>query len=270
MSLPERSCRQVALPRLSRLAGAQQPRRHPALPRLLGLQPDHLIPLSPSESAPLYVEMMGGAEKIIARGQELHDEGKYLLARRSSTSWCRPSREPGRQGPARRHLRAARLPAGEPGPAQQLPRRRLRAALRHPAGRDRRFQQPRRDPRDVDRAVPQLPRHPHGQPQGRGTALHHEPRSRPTTARKFLIELENATLTNIQGFQAEKPDLTLTINRSDLEQTMMGAKTARGQIKDGTAKAEGDVSILGKARGNHGRVRSALRDHARHQNCHVL
>ena len=42
--------------------------------------PATLIPLSPSDSAPLYVEMMGGAEKIIARGRELHDEGKYFLA----------------------------------------------------------------------------------------------------------------------------------------------------------------------------------------------
>ena len=31
-------------------------------------------------SAPLYVEMMGGAGKIMAKGQELHDQGKYLEA----------------------------------------------------------------------------------------------------------------------------------------------------------------------------------------------
>jgi alkyl sulfatase BDS1-like metallo-beta-lactamase superfamily hydrolase len=44
--------------------------------------------LQPSEPPPtvarplrtLYVEMMGGAEKIIAFGRELHDEGKYFLA----------------------------------------------------------------------------------------------------------------------------------------------------------------------------------------------
>ena len=33
--------------------------------------PATLIPLSPSESAPLYVEMMGGSEKILARGRAL-------------------------------------------------------------------------------------------------------------------------------------------------------------------------------------------------------
>ena len=66
----------------------------------------------------------------------------------------------------------------------------------------------------------------------------------PDNGEKFLVELENATLTNIKGFLAPKPDLTLTINRSDLEQTMMGTKTLEAQIADGRAKVDGDVSIL--------------------------
>ena len=67
----------------------------------------------------------------------------------------------------------------------------------------------------------------------------------PDNGETFVAELENATLTNIKGFQAPNPDLTLTINRSDLEQTMMG-ETLEVQIADGTAKVEGDVSLLGK------------------------
>ncbi|MFN9944376.1 MAG: alkyl sulfatase dimerization domain-containing protein, partial [bacterium] len=39
-----------------------------------------LIPLSPTDSAPLYVEMMGGAEKIITKGHQLVDQGDYLRA----------------------------------------------------------------------------------------------------------------------------------------------------------------------------------------------
>ena len=66
----------------------------------------------------------------------------------------------------------------------------------------------------------------------------------PDNGEKFIVELENATLTNIKGFQAEKPNLTLTINRTDLEQTMMGAKTLEAQIADRTAKVEGDASVL--------------------------
>ena len=42
--------------------------------------PATLIPLSPRDSAPLYVEMMGGAGKIMAKGKELYDQGKYREA----------------------------------------------------------------------------------------------------------------------------------------------------------------------------------------------
>ena len=42
--------------------------------------PATLVPLSPGESAPLYVEMMGGSAKIIAKGKSLFNEGKYKYA----------------------------------------------------------------------------------------------------------------------------------------------------------------------------------------------
>ena len=58
--------------------------------------------------------------------------------------------------------------------------------------------------------------------------------------------MRSATLTNIAGFLADDPDLTITINRSDLEAVMMGEKSLRAQIDDGTAKAEGDAEILGQ------------------------
>ena len=71
----------------------------------------------------------------------------------------------------------------------------------------------------------------------------------PDNGEKFVVELSNATLTNIEGFQADDADLTLTINRTDLEQVMMGVKTLEAQIADGTAKAEGDVGVIGKLAG---------------------
>jgi len=66
----------------------------------------------------------------------------------------------------------------------------------------------------------------------------------PDNGEKFLIELSSQTLTNVEGFLADDPDLTITINRSDLEAVMMGAKTMDAQIADGTAKVEGDKQIL--------------------------
>ena len=45
----------------------------------------------------------------------------------------------------------------------------------------------------------------------------------PDNGEQFVIELSNGTLTNLEGFLAEKPDLTITIDRADLEQAMTGA-----------------------------------------------
>jgi hypothetical protein len=53
--------------------------------------PATLIPLSPRDSAPLFVEMMGGAEPILARGKDLLDAGEYRLPWRSSTSLSTPT-----------------------------------------------------------------------------------------------------------------------------------------------------------------------------------
>jgi hypothetical protein len=58
---------------------------------------------------------------------------------------------------------------------------------------------------------------------------------------KFTVASKCA-LANIEGFQPEKPNLTLAVNRTDLDQTMMGAKTLEAQLADGTAKVQGDVT----------------------------
>ena len=63
--------------------GSEEHNSRAVINRYLGYwdaNPATLIPLSPSDSAPLYVEMMGGAEKIMAKGKELHDQGKYREA----------------------------------------------------------------------------------------------------------------------------------------------------------------------------------------------
>ena len=43
---------------------------------------------------------------------------------------------------------------------------------------------------------------------------------------------------------ADDADLTITINRTDLEQVMMGAKSLKAQIEDGTATTEGNLDVL--------------------------
>jgi alkyl sulfatase BDS1-like metallo-beta-lactamase superfamily hydrolase len=50
-------------------------------------------------------------------------------------------------------------------------------------------------------------------------------------------------LTNIGGYQADDPDLGVTINRPDLEQVMMGAVNFDDQIAAGKAKLNGNKDV---------------------------
>jgi alkyl sulfatase BDS1-like metallo-beta-lactamase superfamily hydrolase len=206
--------------------------------------PATLIPLSPSESAPLYVEMMGGSKKIISRGRKLHDQGKYMLAQEIVNKLVQA--EP--QNQAAKELLADIFE--QIGYQQENPGLRnsflagayeLRTGI--PQGEIANSSSP-----DVVRAMSTELflnflgiRMDSRKAEGMRFTIN---LVTPDNGEKFLIEMENATLTNIAGFQAENPTLTLTINRSDLEQTMAGAKTLEAQIADGTAKAEGDAGVL--------------------------
>ncbi|MEM9591039.1 MAG: alkyl sulfatase dimerization domain-containing protein [Pseudomonadota bacterium] len=206
--------------------------------------PTTLIPLSPGDSAPLYVEMMGGSEKILARGQELHDEGEYLLASEIVNKLVQA--EPDNE--AAKDLLADIFE--QLGYQQENPGLRnsfLAAAYELRSGIPQGETADTSSP-DVIRAMSTelflnflAIRMDSRKAEGLGFRMN---LITPDNGEKFSIELSNATLTNISGFLAENPDLTLTIDRSDLEQTMMGAKTLEAQIADGTAKVDGDAGIL--------------------------
>ena len=227
--------------------GSPQHNARGVIQRYLGFwdcNPTTLIPLSPADSAPLYVEMMGGAAKVLARGRELHDAGKYLLATEIVNKLVQA--EP-------QNSEAAELLADsfeQLGYQQENPGLRnsfLAAAYELRTGIPQGEAASSSSP-DVIRAMSTELflnflgiRMDSRKAEGMRFTMN---LVTPDNGERFIVELENATLTNIKGFQAANPDLTLTINRADLEQTMMGAKTLDAQIADGTAKAVGDVGIL--------------------------
>jgi alkyl sulfatase BDS1-like metallo-beta-lactamase superfamily hydrolase len=208
--------------------------------------PATLIPLSPSESAPLYVEMMGGADKIMERGRQLHDAGDYLLATEILNKLVQAQ-------PNNSEAKDLLADVFEQlGYQQENPGLRnsflsgayeLRTGI--PQGETASTSTP-----DVIRAMSTELflnflgiRMDSRKAEGMKFTIN---LVTPDNGEKFIVELDNATLTNIEGFQAEKADLTLTINRADLVLTMMGAKTLEAQIADGTAKVDGDSSVLAK------------------------
>ncbi|WP_416067115.1 alkyl/aryl-sulfatase [Rhizobium sp. ZK1] len=208
--------------------------------------PTTLIPLSPADSAPLYVEMMGGSGKILERASALHDEGKYLLASEILNKLVLA--EPN-NGVAKDLLADVFEQLGYQQENPGLRNSFLAAAyeLRTgiPQGETANTSSP-----DVIRAMSTELflnflgiRMDSRLAEGMRFTIN---LVTPDNGEKFIVEMENATLTNIAGFQSPKPDLTLTINRSDLEQTMMGKKTLEAQLASGVAKADGDISVLAK------------------------
>lgn len=208
--------------------------------------PATLIPLSPEDSAPLYVEMMGGSDKIIAKGRELHDAGKYLFASEIVNKLVQAQPD---NGEAKDLLADIFEQIGYQQENPGLRNSFLAAAYELRSGIPQGETASSSSP-DVIRAM--------------STELflnflgiRMDSRKAedlrftmnlitPDNGEKFIVELENATLTNIQGYQAQTADLTLTINRADLELTMMGAKTLEEQISEGKAKFDGDIAILAK------------------------
>ena len=215
--------------------------------RFLGFwdcNPATLIPLSPEDSAPLYVEMMGGSDKIIARGRELHDAGEYLLATEIVNKLVEAEPD---------NAEAKDLLADvfeQLGYLQENPGLRnsfLAATYELRTGIPQGAMADSSSP-DVVRAmstglfldflgIKMDSRRAEGFEFTMNLVT-------PDTGESFVVELRNATLTNIAGYQAPDADLTLTINRADLEQTMTGEKGLDAQIADGTAQVEGDVGLL--------------------------
>jgi alkyl sulfatase BDS1-like metallo-beta-lactamase superfamily hydrolase len=70
----------------------------------------------------------------------------------------------------------------------------------------------------------------------------------PEIGKEYLVELRNATLTNIEGVQSPQPDLTLTLDRTDLNQVMLGIATFDSLAQEGKARFDGDRTAIYKLR----------------------
>ena len=205
--------------------------------------PTTLIPLSPENSAPLYVEMMG-AENIMRRGLELFEEGKYRYAQEilDKLVWAQPDNQEAKD------LLADIFE--QIGYQQENPGLRnsfLAGAMELRSGIP--------DGASPDSSGPDIVRAMSTELFLDFIGIRMDSKQAedlnftmnlitPDNGEKFAIELSNATFTNVEGFLNEDPDLTITINRSDLENIMMGQKSFAASIEDGTAQADGNVDIL--------------------------
>ena len=202
--------------------------------------PATLIPLSPRDSAPLYVEMMGGPDKIMTMGRKLYDQGKYLYAVEILNKLV--FAEPQNQD-AKDLLADVYEQIGYQKESPSVRNSFLAGAyeLRNgiPQGAS-----PKSSGPDMIRAMSTDLwldflgiRLDSDKAKGKQFVIN---LVMPDNGEQYVVELSNSTLTNIKGQQAKNPDLTITINRSDLETVMMGKASFDDQIKNGKAKLVGD------------------------------
>jgi alkyl sulfatase BDS1-like metallo-beta-lactamase superfamily hydrolase len=210
--------------------------------------PVNLIPLSPHDSAPLYVEMMGGSDRIIAKGKELIAQGKYLHASEilDKLVFAEPKNQP-----ARELLADVYEQLGYRAESTSTRNTFLQGAfeLRNglPGGMP-----PRTTGPDVVRAMSTeqwLDFLGISMDPKKAVGLNYKINLvTPDNGEQYAIELGNATLTNMKGFLVPKPDLTITVDRADLDRVMMGVATFDQLAQEGKARFDGDRTIIDKLR----------------------
>ncbi|WP_171597766.1 alkyl sulfatase dimerization domain-containing protein [Rhizobium sp. WYCCWR 11152] len=223
--------------------GSEEHNSRAVINRYLGYwdgNPATLTPLSPRDSAPLYVEMMGGAEKIMAKGQELFDQGKYRYAMEilNKLVYAEPENQT-----AKDLLADVFEQIGYQKESPSVRNSFLAAAyeLRSgmPAGAS-----PKSSGPDTIRAMTTGLwldfvgiRLDSTKVEGMTGVIN---LVTPDNGEEYVVELSNSALTNIKGVKAKNPDLTITIDRTDLESVMGGKATFDELIASGKAKFEGD------------------------------
>ena len=206
--------------------------------------PATLAPLSPSDSAPLYVEMMGGSVEIVSKAEELYATGEYRLAIEilNKLVYAEPSNQ-----------EAKNLLADV---FEQLGYQYESASMRNvflAAGQELRngmqtIAAPRGTSPSMARAMTTsqwwdavATRVDSALADGNDYIVNF---ITPDTGQTFVIEMSSGTLSNIEGFLAEDPDATITINRTDLNTVIMGQATLPEQLQNGIGSIEGDASVL--------------------------
>ena len=206
--------------------------------------PATLAPLSPADSAPLYVEMMGGAEPILERARALHENGQYRLAMEilNKLVYAEPD-----NGQAKNLLAAVFEQLGYQYESASMRNVFLAAA------------------QELRNGMPRIPA-PRGTSPGMARAMStsqwwdsvairvDSERAdgmnftmnflTPDNGERFVVEMSGGTLTNIEGFQSGTPDVTVSIDRVQLNQVIMGNTTLEELLQSGQGSVEGDTGVL--------------------------
>ena len=206
--------------------------------------PATLAPLSPAESAPLYVEMMGGATEIISRGQTLHDQGQYRLAMEilNKLVYAQPENSEAKDLLASvfeqlgYQYESASMRNVFLSSAQEL--RNGAPAVAAPRGTSPSLARAMTTTQWWDAVATRVDS---SLADGTNFTMNF---SSPDTQQNFVVEMSGGTLSNIEGYLSDDADVTITMNRSDLEAVIMGQETLASQLQAGVGTVTGNQAVL--------------------------
>ena len=206
--------------------------------------PATLAPLSPADSAPLYVEMMGGATAIISRGQVLHDAGQYRLAMEilNKLVYAQPENSEAKDLLASvfeqlgYQYESASMRNVFLSSAQEL--RNGAPAVAAPRGTSPSLARAMTTTQWWDAVATRVDS---GLADGTNFTINF---SSPDTQQNFIVEMSGGTLSNIEGYLSGDADVTITMDRSDLETVIMGQETLASQLQAGVGTVTGDQAVL--------------------------
>jgi alkyl sulfatase BDS1-like metallo-beta-lactamase superfamily hydrolase len=217
------------------------------LSRYLGFwdgNPATLVPLSPYESAPLYVEMMGGSDNIMTKAAELTQNGQYRHATEllNKLVYAEPDNQP-----AKDSLATVYEQLGYQYESSTLRNVFLSAAQELRAGTQA-YQ-------SSQAASPSLARAMTTEQWWDAVAIRVDSAaaeglhfvmnfSTPDTGETFVIEMGNGTLSSLPNYVAKEADVSVAINRSDLETVIMGQNTLGSLLAKGVGQVSGDPTLL--------------------------
>lgn len=206
--------------------------------------PATLAPLSPEDSAPLYVEMMGGAAAIIPRAQALYNNGEYRLAMEilNKLVYAEPNNQAGKN-----LLADAFDQLGYQYESSSMRNVFLSAAQELRNGVSQ-IPPARSNSPDLARAMTTsqwwdavATRVDSSRADGINFIINFVT---PDTDERFVIEMSGATLTNIAGYTADNADASITMNRRDLETVIMGQASLGEQLMAGNGSVVGNPAVL--------------------------
>jgi len=208
--------------------------------------PATLAPLSPADSAPLYVEMMGGADSILAKGHSLYEAGQYRHAMEivNKLVYAVPHNKP-----AKSLLADIFEQMGYQYESASMRNSFLSAAQELRSGTPESLGLDTGGPDAINALTTSqwwdaiAIRVDSQKADGIEFKLNF---ITPDNGEKLVIEMSNGTLTNITGHTAPDADATFTIDRSDLLPVMMQQTTLAKQLREGKAQLTGSAMALAR------------------------